>query len=740
MPNYITLRGCAPEPLIHYLKALGVLRLVAEQFHPNVRGAWRGDAFVLSTEKTADELLNFFLHVYRPTPIVAPWNGGSGFYPQDRNQRAMIEALCRADAARFDDYRAVVAAARHVVGGREGQPKDEEKAALLRQSRREFPDSVLNWLDAAFVLGEDKSDYPPLLGSGGNDGRLDFTTNFIARLLSVLPETIKQEVFEPLGEQTQLDTNKQDKLKRKLGQQCEKRIAQSGEQLHAALFQDRVAQLERAAVGQFYPAGAGGANATQGVSGDSFVNPWDFILTIEGTLMLASAAVRQLAAGARSRASFPFTARNSTVGYGTATANEKTRAEMWLPLWSRFTGYSEISHVFREGRVQFNHKQNYVARTGFDFARAVAELGVDRGIDAFQRYAFIERNGQANLAASLGRFEVRERPRAALIYQLDRWLDNLRRATADAKRTPPRFRRARVQIEESIFNLCASGEAEDLRATLVGLGEAEAESARGQRFREEHGLRPLAGLSERWAWECDDRTPEFELAAALASITGEDERGAFRASLEPVEVNGANVNWTTDDAGAVWGMDSLADNLAAVLQRRSIDARAEGLSHPLMSGWRVASLFAIDRFLRGETDDERIEELLRGLALISWNNASSGMTQTDASLPPELPRAYALLKLLFLPEGKLLRERQTEPVRVKHEPSIIPLLRAERVADALEIAQRRLRSSGLMPFTHQFHFPDEDGARLAAALLIPISERAIRVLAETVLRPPANED
>jgi len=327
-----------------------------------------------------------------------------------------------------------------------------------------------------------------------------------------------------------------------------------------------------------------------------------------------------------------------------------------------------------------------------------------------------------------------------LIYQIDRWLDNLRRATRDTKRTPPRFGRARVQIEEAIFNLCASGEAEHLRATLMALGEAEAEIGHSPRFREEHGLRPLAGLSERWAWECDDRTPEFELAAALASITGESERGAFRASLEPVEINGANVSWTTDDAGAVWGTNSLEDNLAAVLHRRSIDARAGGLSHPLVSGRRAASLFAVDRFLRCKTDDERIEELLRGLALISWRNAPSGMTQAGASLPSELPRAYALLKLLFLPEGKLLRERQTEPVNVKHEPSIIPLLRAGRVADALEIAQRRLRSSGLMPFTHQFHFPDEDGARLAASLLLPISERATSLLAETVLRPAANED
>jgi CRISPR-associated protein Csx17 len=750
MPDRITLRGCAPEPLIHYLKALGVLRLVAEQrFDPDVRGAWRGDAFVLDTGKTEDELLDFFLMRYRPTPVVAPWNGGSGFYPRDKNQRAMVEDLERTEASRFDDYRRTIAAARRVVAGRKEQPKDEEKAALLRRARCEFPDGALAWLDAAFVLGEDKADYPPLLGSGGNDGRLDFTINFIARLLSALPETIELQTFAPLREDGRLDTAKRDKLRKKLGQQRDLQIKQSREQLRAALFQDGAARLEKAAVGQFYPAGAGGANATQGLTGESYVNPWDFILAIEGTLVFASATVRQLAAGARSKASFPFTARNSTVGYGTASPGEKMRAEIWLPLWSRFTSYAEVSHVFREGRVQFSRGRDRAVRTGFDFARAVAELGVDRGIDAFQRYGFIERNGQANLAAPLGRFEVprHERPLAALLHgPVERWLDRLRRATSDAKRTPPRLIRVREQIEEAIFDLCASGGAEHLRATLIALGEAEAEVARRPRFREEQGLKPLSGLSEDWARRCNDGTPEFEdefeVAAALASIGGERGHWAFRTSLEPVEVSGPAVSWTADDAGAVWGAGTPAENLAAVLHRRSVDARRAGLSHPVTGGRRVASLRSIARFLNADTsdggfDDERAEALLRGLALIDWHNVPRQADAGGADDAPALPRAYALLKLLFLPEGKFVREPWGEPVLIKHEPSVVPLLRAGNVREALSVATRRLVSSGLTPFKTEFHYPDDEGARLAAALLIPVGEREVRGLAQMVLRPPA---
>ena len=47
------LTGCSPTPLAHYLKGLGVLRLVAEQKDPAARGWWRDEAFHLAT--TFDE-------------------------------------------------------------------------------------------------------------------------------------------------------------------------------------------------------------------------------------------------------------------------------------------------------------------------------------------------------------------------------------------------------------------------------------------------------------------------------------------------------------------------------------------------------------------------------------------------------------------------------------------------------------------------------------------------------------
>ena len=103
MPEPLELEGCRPTPLASYLKALGILRLVAEQKDEAARGWWQSDRFHLRTCLDRDALLRFFLEEYRPTPIVAPWNGGSGFYPND--VQAGIDAIRRGAHERFSSYR-----------------------------------------------------------------------------------------------------------------------------------------------------------------------------------------------------------------------------------------------------------------------------------------------------------------------------------------------------------------------------------------------------------------------------------------------------------------------------------------------------------------------------------------------------------------------------------------------------------------------------------------------------------
>jgi CRISPR-associated protein Csx17 len=828
----LPLRGCAPEPLIHYLKALGILRLVAEQLDPQARAAWHGDTFMLETEKTKEDIVEFFLNDYCPTPLMSPWNGGSGFgegedivgreairsssserlgiyrtaindvlsLPElpsvghltvtdflDRIEQAVTESknqeskdvivwknlisTTKKELLKFPNVQDLTKSTFEGIEEIKGSVSDKtekknlsellkvlskvrtvvkkfKRAAgkddIIKACRNRLSDETIEWFDAAVVLFENESGEVPLLGAGGLDGKLEFARNFMSRLSSVIPELLKMEV--ETKKQKDLNKNAQnpakiEKINKQIAEQIKQQVEESEQNLRAGLFAECPPILENAAVGQFQPSGAGGApNASHTPKIDSsegMVNPWDFILALEGSLMLASATVRQLAAGARTKASFPFTVQNSNIGYGTAADNEKVRAEIWLPLWSRFTGYAEIAHIFKEGRVQFSNRRT--VRTGFDFARAVAELGVDRGIDAFQRYAFIERNGQANLATSLGTFEVRERPLVARIYELDRnrWLDSFSRATSDDK-TPPRFVRARKRIEEAIFKLCATGNVAHLRETLIALGVAEAELSDGEKFRDDKNLRPLIGLSLRWVSDCNDGSDEFRIASALAAMRGEGKVGSFRSNIESFD--DASRNWAQRSTSAVWSNAGLEENLASVLQRRSIDARSLSLSHPPILSSRFASLASINAFLNRETDDEKLEDLLRGLVLIDWSQDKTPESKIEKrNIPPTLSRAYALLKLLFLPKGEFQPKPNAETIAIKHEPSIIPLLRAGRVSDALDTAARRLKASGVMPLTTDFYLREEDGARLAAALLIPIDEPSIREIARLVLHDEAED-
>src|SRR5437762_3365570 len=100
---FIRLMGCTPEPLGSYLKAVAILRLVAEQRDPEARGWWDGTCFSLESDLDQEKLVTFFREEYRPTPILAPWNGGSGFYAKGR--KTGIEAIVNSTAERFAIYR-----------------------------------------------------------------------------------------------------------------------------------------------------------------------------------------------------------------------------------------------------------------------------------------------------------------------------------------------------------------------------------------------------------------------------------------------------------------------------------------------------------------------------------------------------------------------------------------------------------------------------------------------------------
>lgn len=740
--NTIILKGCTPEPLMSYLKALGVLRIIAEQKDPDVRGCWLEG--VLSIKSILDEqsLIDFFDNAYQPTPVFAPWNGDGGFLTDSGASMELVNTIRATTYAnlmqlknsigsidnvsilkdfkeqrdvkkKLEDKKKKLKKLKQRLSENEAEQLKEAtrlvneiKNDILYRIRTGFPDEVVRWLDSCVAITADGFNVSPLLGSGGVDGKLEMSANFMKNVVAIFD--------------ADQDTRKN--------------------WIKHAILEQGIVNLQKTAIGQFSPGQVGGPNATQGFEGDSGINPFDFVLMIEGALFISGAVSRRYGTDRSAKASFPFTVYSSPIGYGSRSDTDAkgARGEIWLPLWSRLAGIKEVSYLFSEGRADLSGRQ---ATSGVDFARAVSTLGVDRGIQGFTRYSFLPRNGRAYLAAPIGSFEVMARPNVDLLREIDPWLDRFRPAATDDK-TPPRFKSALRRIETAIFAFCQYGGTTRFADILCALGQAEKELANGDKFRKDKYLRPLAGLSPEWLEAAYDDSPEFEIALSLAGIYDASYKiGALRANLEPVKTRknkqgSVGATWSEGGREVVWNSAELSRNLAAVLDRRIMDGERAGCDRLPLACRRTSSLDAIAAFIAGATEDRRIEELLWGMLLIDHYKDYPILKRRAIDAPP-LPRTYALLKLLFMP-GSLTT--QNENVEVRPEMAILPLLRAKRVDDACQIAIRRLRASGFIPqasqTSQQWHTPDP--ARLAAALLMPVASRDVDHLKSMVLRPDTN--
>ena len=800
------LDGCAPEPLMGYLKALGVLRLVCEQADPDAGGCWRDNVFVLETKFDRDGLVKFFRDEYKPTPLLAPWNGGSGFYIKldldrflkkkgeeaDFKSRDVVEAIdaiessdverlakCRAQiketkralcllghrvdfaqtmmeslqewphAKTKNAQKKVKAEATKLLNsmllfqseGRIFSIGKAEKDAFISDLRgKVLTDDGLLWLDAALAMrtGQVKNRVEaPTLGSGGNIGNSDFS----ARFAQMLPKVVALRTGDPIPDG-------------------------SAALLHAALFGTPAPGLPRISVDQFDPGKAGGANGTQGMEAGPTLNPWDYLLMMEGALVLAGNTSRRLGAG-RSEASFPFVVDSSPAGHG-SVGDDNTRGEAWLPLWSSPAPFGEVKFMLGEGRAEVGGRR---ASSGLTFAQAVAGLGVDRGIRSFVRYEFQERLGQSYIATPVGRFDVPQAPLNGieLVRSLNDWLSSYRIACRTKKdgakaEPPPRFPSSFRRIQSVIFDYCRYGGADRLILILAALGRAERELAVGDMKPEKRRTsRPLGGLASAWLTMANDQSAEFHLARGLASLNqGAKGTRAIRSYLEPVEWDKKYRRWTWGERGGhvVWGSGNVIRSLGAILIRRLMEAEKNGEAVlPLDSPFPIP-LVDIAAFLNGDIDDAKFEDLLWGLSLVDCGSAREvSKSGTDA----ELPRAYALMKLTLLP-GRLdrtgspngdsvLRVSRPPPgdalsgVAVKTEPAIPAKLRAGDIQGACEVAVRRLHAWGFTPLCELLAngarreidwagggIPPE---RLLAALLFPIPEKAVNVLAELVLRVPS---
>lgn len=716
MPE-ITLDGCRSRPLAGYLKSLGLARVLSRQLDSDVRVRWRRDTFEVASDLDADGLRAFWLDRYAPAPVLSPWNGGSGFYPRGNTAAvANLSAIERSDDPRLGPYRQLIALTRSLLSSDE-KPDTASKQRLVRTLRRTWPDDAIEWLDASIVQAGDVLAYPPVLGSGGNDGRFDFSSNYMAAIAA-----------------TVLDSRKAAPL------------------LDAALFAADAA-IARTTLAHFErddsPVKAPVPDAP------SLGNPWDLVLAIEGAIALTPTAARRLGGSHRGSLVAPFTARPTAAGYGSAVDGESGRAELWFPLWSAWTTYPELSMLVRESRAEVRSgSRPRMATSGLDFARAAGDLGVARGIDAFERYALLERAGQSTLAVPAGRVAVEARPAARALRSLDPWRTRLQ-SFLDGDQRPRGVAIAGRRLERALFDVADRGRPPDACTALEALGAMEDALARSAGAALESGLRPVFGADAKaWLEAADDGSPEFAVAAALASLSDPPRvhRPALRDYLHGTLDGGRSFDESRRHAV---GGATLVDRLATiharrhmtVFTRRSDEETGRRQPHPAYTYGVACPLAIAERFAMGGRseglDDQRILRLLLGLAVLTRRERLD-LRERDVDQAIPSP-AFRLLTLAWARPEFLLDRDEIEKHRTEHlgpRPGWVAKLQAGRREPVLAEAIRRLRLAGLnpRPLAEDLEHGAPDGKRLAAALLLVVGRRDLRAIRRQLIEPRTDDE
>ncbi len=736
------LDGCAPAPLAHYLKALGILRLVAEQADNGVRGWWEGDRYCLASQLTLEQLVAFFLHRYAPTPMPAPWNGASGFFKTwDEKKKALrnsknfnaVSTIRKSTAKRWRPYRTAITLVdevlddigteRDVADLSQGERKNlliipsdgegrfaalhktDDKTDIQRSLQRALH-TVTFYRSAIVDVGDEKPEYPDLWGSGGNDGAMDFTARYMENL---------QVVLDPDN------------------------VLQSKVWLDACLGAGPVNGLLRGQagkVGQFLPGGAGGANSVNGVGdqNDTLLNPWDFVLMLEGAVSFISHMSRQCLLDP-SRAASPFVVNASGAAYASASPTEKSRYEQWMPLWSRPQSYAELRRLLAEGRAQIGTR---AARLPLDVARAVKRMGTARGIHAFQRYGYIERNGQSNLAVPLGRFgaPVENSALLACIDDLDGWLRRLRRE-AHARGVPSRLVIAEKRLADALLAVTEHPLIPSAwQNVLVCLVDVEGIMRQGAGF----DARPIPPLRTAWVAASDDGTLELRLAIAFALQARRFGAGA----ADPIRRHWLPLHSTSLPRFATSGVGSAAkldvpqgvvvhgrrgvDDAIALVQRRLVEASQRGDRHlPLVAAPNAAAgRRDLASLLAGGVDLDRTLTLGRAFMALdrkSWDeHHAPALFPSDASDWPD--DAWLAIRLCVLPWP--LELRSGFKLDVGADPSLVRRLAAGDAESAVRIALRRLQAAGVRCTVCTATASPETARLWAAALAFPITKGTAR--------------
>lgn len=299
-----------------WIKALGVLRLLQHVPLRQPRLGWLG-AHACIEDLSVDQVL-MLPSLFRPTPVFSPWNSGNADYGLQ-----VAESLVKVFPTLIGDARRAVVSSRYPT-----------KSEVVRHARNTASDEALDWIDAClWETREEELFFNGILGSGGNEGRLDYSRAYLRAVESLY-----------------------------VGKASEHR-----DFLWEVLLSGSSA-AEKSLKG--LPEESCGAFGTT-------KNPWEVIAFIEGAMVLGSSVAQRLGKDFRHPTNL-----NPTSGEG-------NRGELWLPIWDGTSTLPELKEWLSSFWVG-GHPGTPV------MAAVKASLG-NAGARKFARAGILQRNGQSHM-------------------------------------------------------------------------------------------------------------------------------------------------------------------------------------------------------------------------------------------------------------------------------------------------------------------------------------------------------
>lgn len=355
------------DTLLNHLKAYGLMRILHQQFESGICGWWSYDGFVLDTSHSHDEILDFFANDYVSTPILSPWNKGSGFEEKDRNKA--LTPFLQSESPRF----AELAESIRISGDLLAKYNDEmSKSAFIQSLRNGLPDSAIEWIDAIVPLKHDGTVYHTAIGrSGGNDGHWDYSRNFLWRL---------QDVFD-----IKTGTPKPN---------CKSWLMQS--LFPGQVFDgDKYVDIHAPVLPKGLIKGSLGLFGSEQES----IHPWDVILLMEGICGLSLSAQTQMQIGLGDKTYEGFAVQNDL-------DFDHHEYELWIPSWIESMTWPGIKAILDNqhqlSRRQPRFKKPYrTVKTVTDKIRSV-RTKPDMDVATYHRFLISQRNGRAHIAIHTG--------------------------------------------------------------------------------------------------------------------------------------------------------------------------------------------------------------------------------------------------------------------------------------------------------------------------------------------------